>query len=139
MTRVVSMYMHKNPITLEENSPVEEALEVIEKYQISHILVTSKGKLTGVVSKNDLLAKALDLLEHSSGTIYNLLELRTRTIDYIMGENIITLKPTDTMAHGVELLLHNKFHCLPVVDDDGRPIGIITAFDLLKGYYQEEG
>lgn len=139
MKRTVGMYMHKHPITLEENSPMGEALELLDTHHITHILVTSNGKLTGVVSKQDLLEKAVDLLEHSSGRAFNLVELRTRNIAYIMGEDIITVSPDDSMDLGVELLLQNKFHCLPVVNEDLKPVGIITAFDLLKGYYQEVG
>ena len=137
MNKKISMCMHKNPITLDEDTPIAQALEIFEEHCISHILVTSNGKLTGVVSKQDLLANAVDLLKHSSGSVFNSLELKTRSIADIMGVNVITVRPNDVVDYGVELLLQNQFHCLPVVDKHQRPVGIVTAFDLLKGYYQE--
>lgn len=139
MKKTISSYMHKNPITLEENTPIAEALELLNKHSITHILVTSAGKLTGVVSKQDLLSKTVDLLISSSGTAFDNVELESKCIADIMGDHIITVQPDDVVEYGVEILLQNKFHCLPVVDKNQSPVGIVTAIDLLKGYYQESG
>ncbi len=139
MKSKISNYMHKNPITLEENTPISKALILLNKQPITHILVTASGKLTGIVSKQDLLTKTVELLIHSSETLIDKEALKNKCLADMMGDHIVSVQPDDMVEYGVEILLHNKFHCLPVVDKNQTPVGIVTAIDLLKGYYLETG
>ncbi len=50
----------------------------------------------------------------------------------IMTTNVFTVKPDDTLAHVHHTLLNKRFHHLPVVDEEGKLLGIITSYDLMK-------
>ena len=60
-------------------------------------------------------------------------------VSSIMVTNLITVAPTDTIAHIGELFLKHRFHHLPVVDDN-KLVGIVSKSDYLffrRGFSQE--
>jgi CBS domain-containing protein len=56
----------------------------------------------------------------------------------IMTEGVITIRPTCTIREAIELLLAERISGLPVLDDRGRLIGIVTEFALLAVAYDEK-
>ncbi|TWT48878.1 CBS domain-containing protein [Botrimarina hoheduenensis] len=55
----------------------------------------------------------------------------------IMTRNIVTISPEASIGDAIELLLARRVSGLPVVDDDGRLVGIITEFALLGLAYDQ--
>jgi CBS domain-containing protein len=55
----------------------------------------------------------------------------------IMTEGVITIRPTGTIQEAIELLLAERISGLPVIDDRGRLVGIVTEFALLAVAYDE--
>lgn len=49
----------------------------------------------------------------------------------LMREQVVTAQPHHTVAHVRALLERNHIHAVPVVDGDGRPVGIVSTSDLL--------
>ena len=56
----------------------------------------------------------------------------------IMTSNVVTVGANSTVKEAIEILLEEKISGLPVVDDNGRLIGIVTEFALLAIAYDEE-
>jgi CBS domain-containing protein len=50
----------------------------------------------------------------------------------IMVKNVITVTPNDSLQKVKELLINNRIHHVPVVQDDGKLVGILTTYDLFK-------
>lgn len=107
-----------NPITVEPDQRVWEALEIMKRHGISGLPVTKQGKLVGIVTKRDLRFE----------------EKRDRPVSEIM-------TPVDkliTVREGVDLrecrMLFHKYRIekLPVVDDEFNLKGLITVKDLEK-------
>ena len=135
----VGFYMHGNPVSVEKTTSWEGAFEVMEKEQVRHLLVVDSERLIGILSKEDLMRKLLQLTKLTTGRTYNEIQLRTTRVVEIMTADPITLKIGDHLDYAIELLLQEEFHSLPVVNRKGWPVGIVTAFDLLKGYYKTYG
>jgi acetoin utilization protein AcuB len=55
-----------------------------------------------------------------------------KRVHQIMTRRPITLRQESGIAEAVELLLKNRISCLPIVDDDFKPIGIVSWRDLLR-------
>jgi CBS domain-containing protein len=55
----------------------------------------------------------------------------------IMTEGVITVRPTSTIQDAIETLLSERISGLPVIDDHGRLVGIVTEFALLAVAYDE--
>ena len=131
--------MIKNPISVNANSSLNQVLAIMTKENISHTIVTDdEKKIVGVISKNDLMQKFRSVAVNSSGQVYANLELNNIKSKDIMTEGYISVAKDDPLDYAIELLLQKQFHCLPVIEDN-KAIGIVTFYDLLKGYYQEFG
>jgi len=135
-TKKVGYYMRSDPICVERTTSIEEILKIFRNQQISHVLVVEDHKLIGLISKEDLLQDLIEFGEETTGQTLNQIHLHLTQAHLIMSEDLITLKENDHRDFAMELLLQGQFHSLPVVDEQGKPIGIITALDLLKGYYE---
>lgn len=139
MHKTLSLYMVKNPVSIQEDLSIKDVMKRMHDMDISHLLVTDKdNKLLGVISKEDTHTKLKSLISKTTGKTFTELILKSATASEIMTKNYIPVKPDDSLEYGVELLLQNEFHCLPVIEND-QAVGIITSYDLLKGYYQEYG
>jgi CBS domain-containing protein len=60
------------------------------------------------------------------------------TAQDIMTDNVVTIAPSATVQEAMEILLKNRISGLPVVDFDGRLIGVVTEFALLALAYDAE-
>lgn len=113
----VSTLMTTELITIMPSTTLKEARDLFTKYNIHHLpVVSSAGKLEGMLSHSDYVK-----LSYEYAT----------TASEIMTRKLAKLEASDTVRTAANLFLINRFHALPVVDDD-RIIGIITVLDLIR-------
>ncbi len=128
---LVQHWMARNPITVEADTPFLEARLLLKEKKIRHLPVVERGRLIGVVTDRDLKeaapsgATTLDVFE------LNYLLLRMKVRDLIK-KDPITIKPTNSVEKAALLMHDHKIGCLPVVDDAGKLVGMITETDLLE-------
>jgi CBS domain-containing protein len=102
-------------------------LEDIWKTNPIHHLVVLKGeKVVGVVSKIDMLKAYNGMAERTDIKTLSMLSVKD-----IMTKNPLIVESEDTVGLVADIMLANKFHSLPVVDD-GELAGIVTSHDLIK-------
>jgi IMP dehydrogenase len=107
--------MVMSPITLTETSLVGDAVKLMREHGIGGIpVVDDEGFLKGIVTNRDLRFEKV----HSRPVV----EIMTK-------DNIVT---TTTKVGAEEILQRNKIEKLPVVDSEGRLIGLITYRDIIK-------
>ena len=106
-----------DPITISKEQTVGDALKLMSENKIGGIpVVDADNMLIGIVTNRDLRFQ----------------QDMNRKIDEVMTkENIITTHSTE-LEKASEILLSNKIEKLPVVDDKGRLIGLITYKDITK-------
>jgi CBS domain-containing protein len=101
-------------------------------HHIRHLPVVSDLSLVGLVTDRDLRnalpSQATTLTQRELNY-----QLDTTPIETCMTRNIVTIRPEDDMVHGAHRMLEGPFGCLPVIEDD-QLVGIITEFDLLRGF-----
>ena len=121
----VSDVMKTNLKTMHEDDAISTADWEMSLDEIRHILVVDdEGKLVGILSDRDVLRAARDILD------------REVPIGRIMCREVLTISPTTPAATAVERMLRGKYSALPVVDDRGHPIGIVTSTDFLEVAYR---
>ena len=54
------------------------------------------------------------------------------TVKDIMTPTVISISPDDLFVDAMDLIIENKISGLPVIDSDGRLVGIISEFDRIK-------
>lgn len=128
---LVKDWMSKHVISLDENTSIMKALQVLKEHKIRRIPVTRNGKLVGIVTDRDIKevtpSKIMALDVHE---MYYLLS--EMTLKDIMTKDPFTVSPEDTVEYAAALMLENKISGLPVVDEEGYVVGIITQTDISK-------
>ena len=110
--------MISNPVTINRDAKVKDALNIMAEYKIGGIpVVDNENYLVGIVTNRDLrFEKDMD-----------------KQIQEVMtSENIITTKQSTDMETAAHILQENKIEKLPVVDEKGKLIGLITYKDITK-------
>ena len=106
-----------DPIFLNEDNTVKQALELMAKYRISGVPVTRGTKLVGIITNRDIVFE----------TNYD------KTLDEVMTKSpLITAKEGTTLEEALEILKKHKIEKLPLIDDDNNLKGLITIKDIEK-------
>jgi len=125
---LVKDIMVHNVITVTSDTYVLDAERIMEFHKIGRLPVVDKGKLVGLITKDDVLKAS-----PSSTTPYNQRQLfylmSKLTVKEIMKTNVVTVTPETTVEKAVAIAQKNRVGCLPVVEGD-RVIGIITTNDV---------
>jgi anti-sigma regulatory factor (Ser/Thr protein kinase)/predicted transcriptional regulator len=115
--------MTKNVTTLSPSMIMREALDIFQKDRISGAPVQEDNKLIGILSIEDL--------------IRSLREGRVdlKVSDY-MTTQLLTVLSTDPLIEALKIFVRTKVGRLPVLDPNGKLVGIITKGDLTNGLLQ---
>ena len=138
----VKDHMTKNPYTITKDTVIAKALEIMDKNHFHRLpVVDADGKLEGLVTGG--LVEQTSGANNTSLSIFELNYLLSRTkVSDIMIRDVKTTTQDVFLEEAAQLMIDNEIGVLPVVDADGRVIGIITdkdvsqAFNDLMGYGQ---
>jgi len=120
--------MTYNVVTIPSSTPVLEAERILEFHRFERLPVVDKGKLVGLVTKDDLLkASPSPATSLSRGELLYLLS--KLTVGEIMKKKVVTISPDTTIEQATAVAQANRVGCLPVVED-GRVVGILTTNDI---------
>jgi IMP dehydrogenase len=106
-----------DPVTIEPERPISDALEVMRRFKISGVPVTRKGKLVGILTNRDL--------RFVSRTDIPISDVMTKT-------NLITVPVGTTLEQAEHILHQHRVEKLLVVNDDYELKGLITVKDIQK-------
>ena len=128
---LVKEWMAANPVVIDENTSIMKASQLMKEHGFRRIPVVRGERLVGIVSDRDIKeaapSKATTLDVHE--LYYLLSEIKVKDI---MTKDPITLRETDSVEKAAVIMLENKISGLPVVDERGQVIGIITQSDIFK-------
>ena len=113
---LVSKWMSKKVISVQSNDSVIKAQLLLNDHNINRLPVMDKGMLVGIVTARDL----------------RILPSETLRIKNVMTKNPVTVSWNYTIGETAEILLQHDISGVPVVDEDGHVIGIITKGDLFR-------
>ncbi|MBN1255063.1 MAG: CBS domain-containing protein [Deltaproteobacteria bacterium] len=128
---LVSDIMTKNVITIPSDTAVFEAEQLMVFHRFERLPVVDKGKLSGLVTKDNLLrASPSNATTFSRGELYYLLS--KLTVKEIMTKDVVTVPPDTTVEQAAAIAQKNKVGCLPVLQGS-KIVGIVTTNDF---FYQ---
>ncbi|MCK4813301.1 MAG: IMP dehydrogenase [Candidatus Marinimicrobia bacterium] len=108
-----------DPITIDPNKPIHEALAMMSHYSISGVPVVRDGKLVGIITNRDLRFITRD-------------DYGAKVSEYMTSENLITAPMGTTLEEAIKPLQQHRIEKLPVVDEKGYLKGLITIKDIRK-------
>jgi len=106
-----------DPVTIEPERRISEALALMSRYRISGVPITSHGKLVGILTNRDLRFE----------TRYDL-----PISDVMTKENLVTVPVGTTLEEAEKILHRHRIEKLLVVDDQYALKGLITVKDIQK-------
>jgi acetoin utilization protein AcuB len=127
----VGEIMTAKTVTVELGDRLGTVKEIFDRLKFHHLLVVESGRLYGVVSDRDLLRALSPTLGTSAESDRDRAALN-KQVHQIMSRKPVTLPPTATLDDAVALFLTHNISCIPIVDGDFRPLGIVSVRDLLR-------
>ncbi|MFJ5262482.1 CBS domain-containing protein [Streptomyces sp. NPDC088387] len=120
MAQHVRDIMTSAPVTVEPVASVAAVARLMRDKGIGAVLVTDGGRLRCLVSDRDLVVRAFaDGLDPAVSTVME-----------AGSEHLVTVTPGDSLDRAVELMREHSVRRLPVVDENDRPVGIVSLGDL---------
>jgi CBS domain-containing protein len=120
MAQTIQEVMTTNPLTVDANATTTEIAQVMRDNDIGDVIVTRDGEVQGIVTDRDIVVRAL--ADHPHPDEVNAGEIASRDLTF--------LHPTDSVSEAVQTLRDKAVRRLPVIDERGRPVGIVSLGDL---------
>jgi acetoin utilization protein AcuB len=128
----VDKIMTAKVVTVGMDDRLEVVKEIFDTMNFHHLLVVDEHKkLSGVLSDRDLLRALSPYVGSAAETARDLATLNKR-VHQIMSRHPLTLRPHSSVGEAANLILNNRISCVPIVDGDFMPVGIVSWRDLLK-------
>lgn len=115
--------------TIDSSQPLKNAARIMNNMGISSLVVTTDGKVSGIITERDMMRSIMLNLE-------SLHKIPVRTF---MSTDVITIKENALIEEAIELMVSNRIKKLPVtsaMDDEGKLIGILSMTDIVLKYPQ---
>ena len=107
---------------------VFSALETMAEHNIGAVLVLDGDELSGILTERDYARKVKLRALGSNDT----------PVGQIMTTGVHTVVPSTTVAECMQLMTDERVRHLPVVDDDGRLVGLVSIGDVVKAMIAQQ-
>ncbi|MBE0643103.1 MAG: CBS domain-containing protein [Bacteroidetes bacterium] len=112
----------KPAITVDIDTPIRDAIRLMQSKRIGCVLVTSHRKLLGIFTERDVLKKIV-------GSSF---DLRVTPITEVMTINPQALNEDDTIAYALNLMDLGGYRHIPLVNDLFEPVGLCSVKDIIS-------
>jgi acetoin utilization protein AcuB len=124
--------MSPHVVTVSMDDSLRIVRQLFEQHGFHHLLVVDGRRLVGVISDRDLLRHVSPFVGHDLAERTQDAATLNKRVHQIMTRAPISARPDATFDQAISLILEHRISCLPVVDEQSHPIGIVTSRDLLK-------
>ena len=122
----VSKFMTKTVLTANFDQTIQSVCQIMHENHIGSVVIVKRemdgNKPLGIVTERDIIRKIGSVELFTTQT----------AIRELMSNNVISIKPHNTISDATRIMHGNNIRRLPVIDDDGKMVGIITDKDVLK-------
>jgi len=135
---LIKDWMARDVLTVDENTSLMRATRILKENNIRRLPVVVHGKLIGIVTDRDVKdaspSKTTSLDIHE--LYYLLSEMKVKDV---MTASPLTLRENETLEKAALVMLEDKISGLPVVDSEGRLVGLLSETDVLRGFIHSTG
>jgi CBS domain-containing protein len=121
MADTIRDVMTETPATVEPSATVQEAAKLMAEQDIGNVLVVENGEVQGIVTDRDIVVR---VVAEGEGPDASVREACTTDLE--------TLSPDDSIDDAIKKMKQGNIRRLPVADDDGKPVGIVSLGDLAR-------
>ncbi|HIP25106.1 MAG TPA: CBS domain-containing protein [Archaeoglobus profundus] len=118
----VKEVMTREVCTAGKDETLLDASRKMLEFGVGSVIIVENGKPIGIVTERDIIEKVV-----SKNKIPSKVKLKD-----IMSTPLITIKPTASLRNAADIMRKKGIRRLPVIDDNGNLVGIITDSDILS-------
>ncbi|RKX45487.1 MAG: CBS domain-containing protein [Thermotogae bacterium] len=133
-----------------EDETVEDFVRICSMQSFSGLPVVDENMVVvGYISENDVinaavpsyfsLLQSVSFLPDTHQLVQRLQKIKEHTVSQYMRTPAVTVKEEDSLIHVADLIIRRRLKVVPVVDDQGRLVGIVTRMGVLKGAMEKGG
>lgn len=124
--------MTSEVVTISADTPLKEAAVTMTHHRVSGLPVVDAGKLVGIITESDFVAK---LADNDAGLLTLLLGRKEADIGGkvhdVMSKEPYTIGPDESVSAAAREMAEHRVKRLPVVDGSGRLVGVVSRADLM--------
>jgi CBS domain-containing protein len=122
MTTSVRDAMTNNPQGVESSTPVVEAAKLLKQLNVGSLPALDNGRLVGMVTDRDIVVRVV-----AEGK-----DVGSTTVGEIASTDVVTVDPQQNLDEALRLMAQHQIRRLPVVEEDGRLVGILAQADIAQ-------
>lgn len=144
MSWTVDKVMTRKVVTVRPTTTYKELVAMMSEHAIGALpvvdIVDSEGRLVGMVSETDLLAKEHARAARRQAARVGAAQAKARAekAEELMTSPVVTVRSDDTLGRAARTMRRANVRHLPVVDSAGALVGIVSRGDLLKPYLRSD-
>jgi CBS domain-containing membrane protein len=131
--KTVAEIMTRKVVTLYEEDNLERLSQELGQFRFRHLPVVDDGKLVGILSQRDLLRATVSGFDQ--GALAHAREARFLEETFVrdlMHTDVQTARPDEPLRSAASRMLEGHIGALPVVDERGMLLGIVTENDIMR-------
>jgi CBS domain-containing protein len=114
--------MTSNPKTIESGSPVVEAAKIMRDENVGIVPIVDGDRLVGTITDRDIAVKVVAESK----------DVRSTTVGQVASRDLVTVDPQQDLDEALRLMAQHQVRRLPVVEEDGRLVGILAQADVAR-------
>jgi CBS domain-containing protein len=121
MHKSIQEAMTSNPTTVSPDTRASEAAQIMKSEDIGSLPIVEGDKLVGVITDRDI---AIRVVAEGRGT--------DTDVGQIASKDVVTVGPDQSIDDAARLMADRQVRRLPVVEEDGRLVGILAQADIAQ-------
>ncbi len=121
MHKSIQEAMTSSPTTVEPTTTAQEAARTMKSKDVGSLPIVEGDKLVGVITDRDL---AIRIIAEGKGFDTPVAEIASK--------DVVTIDPQQSLEEAARLMASNQVRRLPVVEEDGRLVGILAQADIAQ-------
>ena len=114
--------MTSNPRGVEASTPVIEAARLMKSEDVGSVPVVEGNRLVGMVTDRDIVIRVVAEAK----------DPQSSTAGEVASRDLVTIDPQQDLDEALRLMAQHQVRRLPVVEEDGRLVGILAQADVAK-------
>lgn len=137
----VQQVMTTEVLSVHPEDTMEVVHNIFNSTDIHHLpVVNNEAQVVGIISKSDYysISNAFPLFRPDLRRAANERLFKSLLVEDVMTRQVATLYPDDPITVAAGYFKENIFHAIPIVSRDGKLMGILTTFDLLNYFFNQQ-
>ncbi len=122
MTKKIRDVMSSDPCAIDAHKPVSHAAKMMKQEDVGLAPVVEGDRLVGTLTDRDIVTRVVAEGKDPSSV----------TVREVASTNLVTIDPQQDLDEALRLMASNQVRRLPVVEEDGRLVGVIAQADVAR-------